>query len=531
MSQESERTQRRQVGASLSWALAGQAARRGGNLLTSLILAQILLPSEIGTFTIPFTVAMFLLALNDLGIGYAVIRHRGDVNEVAPTAVTLAVTSSFTAWMGVIVFAPQIVDLFSSPQNPAPDNAVLFVRLLAVVIVFDGLTMVPGSALTRELREKDRTLCELGGFGATMTTSISVAVAGGGAWALVLGQIVGVTVTAALMIWRSPAKPRPGWDTKVAKGLVSFGLPLAGAGILNQAILNADYVIVNRYLGTDVAGAYFFAFNISNWPVTLVSLAMRRTAMASFSRLQHDLAALRRAFGNAVELLVTVTLPMAALIGTLAEEVITVLFPDEYLIGVIALRFLAAISVVRLLYQLCTDAIAALGRTTTILVVQGLWLGTLVPFMIIGASNWELTGLGVAQFASALGVALPILLWRLATLGFHIGPLAARLVRPLLGTAGLVATAFLVHELGGPAIVRLIVGGIAGLAVYAAIVLPRSDVLPQVLSLVGRGPLASTPAGAEPPAGAGGPVDGHLTDTSRPTVPTPDAAGSRTARR
>ena len=194
--------------------------------------------------------------------------------------------------------------------------------------------------------------------------------------------------------------------------------------------------MVNRYLSLGVAGAYFLAFNVANWPVTMISFAMRRTAMAGFSRLQDDARAMQHAFERSVELLVTATLPMAILISLQAREIILFLFGPKWLAGTTALRFLAGISVIRLVFVLCLDLLAAKGRSMVILWVQVLWFLALVAGLWWGATRHGLVGVGVAQLAAALLVALPLVASCMAREQIHLARVLPRLVRPLLGAVG-----------------------------------------------------------------------------------------------
>ena len=152
---------------------------------------------------------------------------------------------------------------------------------------------------------------------------------------------------------------------------------------------------------------------MSNWPVTLILYAMRRGTVAGFSRLAHDAEALQAAFIGSVRVLVSAVLPMALLIALLASDVLRLLYGPRDVIGATALRFLAGISMVRLVTSLGVDLLTAVGRTAAILWVQVAWFTFLVPTMAWGADHHGLVGVGVAQAVVAGAVALPLLLWRL----------------------------------------------------------------------------------------------------------------------
>jgi PST family polysaccharide transporter len=383
----------------------------------------------------------------------------------------------------VYLTAPAIVALF---HPPAGSPAVGVVRLTAFAIVIDGAIAAQGGLITRELREQIRVSCELVGFAFAITTNFVLAFSGAGAWSLAAGQVIGSAVTGSLIMLRSPTRVRFRWTRKRVGPLARFGFPLMIAGTFGQLILNSDYVLVNRYLSLATAGAYFVAFNVSNWPVSLIHFAMRRSAIGGFSRLQHDRVQLQRAFVQATLLLITATLPMALLSTLLAGDVIDFLFPARYSAGAVALRFLAGISVFRLVFTLCLDLLTVLGRSVAILWVQAFWWIALVAAMWWGATHHGLVGVGVAQFVVALVVALPLLNWCLVREDLHLSPMLSGLKRPLLGCVVLTALCLLarlpLHESG----LRLLAGGAAGAAGYLAVVLPGTPALDRALDVLGR---------------------------------------------
>ncbi len=474
---------KRQIGRSFGWALVGQFAQRGAVFASTLVLARILDQDDFGTYSIAVTITGFLLAVNDLGMAHAIARHRDDdsISELAGTASSIAFSSSVLLYLAAFFAAPALVGLFDPPSG---SHAVGVVRLATLAVVIDGLIAANAGVITRALQERVRTQSELAGTAAALIVNFSVALAGGGPWGLAAAQVSGSAVTATLLMVRSPVRVRMSWNPDRARSLIRFGAPLIGAGAMGQLILNTDYIIVNRYLGTAVAGAYFLAFNISNWPMTLISYSMRRTAVAGFARLQGDPVAVQRAFVSASTLLITATLPMAMLIAQLAPEVLTTAYGERWVTGATALRFLAGVSVLRLFYGLCIELLAALGRSATIFVVQVAWLVSLVIGMWWGAIHHGLVGVGVAQLAVALVVAMPMLLWRLQSLGIRPAQLLPRLLRPALGGVALFAAVHVVRITLDAAVARLLVGGTIGVLAYALVVLPGTPALAQARRLV-----------------------------------------------
>ena len=105
------------------------------------------------------------------------------------------------------------------------------------------------------------------------------------------GEYVGNAVVSLMQFAFVSHRYRPGWDTHLARELLRSGLPIGGATLLAVALLNLDYVLVGRYLGTEALGYYTLAFNLASWPVTFFAVAVARVSVPAFARLQHSPAA------------------------------------------------------------------------------------------------------------------------------------------------------------------------------------------------------------------------------------------------
>src|SRR4051794_10490054 len=96
-----------QVARNFGWSLIGQLLQRGLIWFSTILLVHILDREDYGTYSIAVTVTMFLLALNDLAVGYAITRYQGDdVDELAGTAATLAFGLSVSLYAIVFLAAP-----------------------------------------------------------------------------------------------------------------------------------------------------------------------------------------------------------------------------------------------------------------------------------------------------------------------------------------------------------------------------------------------------------------------------------------
>src|SRR5438067_760391 len=91
--------------------------------------------------------------------------------------------------------------------------------------------------------------------------SIAMAVAGMGAFALVLGALAGEVATGALA-WACAPAPAPRLRRSSVRDLWSYGRPASLAAASWVGFRNCDYAIVAARLGALQAGLYFRAYSI-----------------------------------------------------------------------------------------------------------------------------------------------------------------------------------------------------------------------------------------------------------------------------
>ncbi|MCX4716806.1 oligosaccharide flippase family protein [Streptomyces virginiae] len=462
----------RKVGSAAKWSLINTVVMRLGNFATGIVLARFFLgPEAWGVYGIAQTVLLVLLSANELGVSLAIVRWEGDPRRFAPTVLTLSAASSCLLYAVLFAVAPAVAGVLGSPEA----SGVL--RVMCLCVVLDGLSQVPAGFLTREFAQGRRMAVDGLNFVLSTAVTLLLAVDGWGAMSFAWGSVVGNVAALIGCCLAAPGTLKFGWDREQARALLKFGLPLAGASMLALGVVNVDTMVVGSALDPLALGFYVLAFNISGWPVRIISEAARRVSFAGFSRLADSPQALAAGFARALGVVMAGTVPICVLLAALAAPVVELIYGERWLPAARALPWLMALGLVRIGCELAYDCLVAIGHRRSLIGVQGLWLIILIPALVIGARTGGIVGVAQGHVLVAGVVVVPVFLLALHRGGIRLGTVARACAWPLLGGAVMSAVLLLLERYLGGGVLALLATGAAGTLCYVLCVLPGRALL------------------------------------------------------
>nr|WP_296068246.1 oligosaccharide flippase family protein [uncultured Actinoplanes sp.] len=456
----------RRVATAARWSLVNTVVRRIGTFASGVVLARLFFgPYEWGLYAVGLLVLSMLLSLNEMGVSLALVRWPGDIRRFAPTVLTLSTVSSSIFYLLLYFAAPTVARLLGSP------GATTMLRVLCLSVVIDGISCVPIGRLTREFQQFRRTVVDVLNFGVNTTVTIVLAAMGVGAMSFAWAALAGNLVALAGFAICAPGMLRFGWNGEQARQLLRFGLPLASASLLTLGIVNVDSVVVGSVLGPAALGIYAMAFNMSSWPVRMVSETARRVSFAGFSRLAESPTAFADGFARAYSLVVAASVPICVLLGVLAEPIIHFFYGVQWTAAAVPLQFLAALGLIRTVVELAYDGLAARARKTLML-MQGWWLLALAPVLVLFAHLWGVEGVAAGHVVVAGLLVAPVFLIVLHRLGISARQIVRGSLLPALGGLAMGVVAWATHRLLGDGFAGLAAAGLAATVAYLPFVWP-----------------------------------------------------------
>lgn len=386
----------------LFWMGSAAILARIVDVAATLAVVGLLTREQMGLAALALSACAILESLSGMGIGSALVQAK---ELGAAEKSSLFWLTSGIGWVlgGLLALAGPALGYFYGEPELAPLTAASGVKLLLI-----GMSVVPMQLLGKDLKFKElgavHTLSSL----AEGVIKIALAFAGAGAWALVAGN-VGRGVALLVALW-CLCEFRPALHCALAetRRFMRFGLHVAGSSLLFQVYKNADYFIVGKFLGIEPLGLYRVAFDVAMQPTDAINAVMGRVAFPVYSRLNHDLPALRAAFASNTRSLLLMVAPVAAFVYFAAPELLALIGEGRWMAAVPAVHILVVAGFVRAATVMFAQVYMAIGRPGLSGLDSAVTLGLLIIAFGVGLS--ALPELGILAVCYAWLAVYPLLL-------------------------------------------------------------------------------------------------------------------------
>lgn len=357
------------------WAYAAYIVGRLLTIVTTAILARILVPGDFGLIGFSLVLLAFMEVVRGFGINDALIYTDDNLEDAAATAFVMNIGIGAVQTLVMVLLAPLSTRFFDDSR------IVDVIRLMSLTFLIDGLGRTHDALLQKELEFRRRFMPDLASAIIKGIASIALAWSGAGVWSLVIGNLVGAA-TRTLGKWLVLGwMPRLKFYIDRARELWGYGFYILGFELLNVALEQADQFMIGTFLGAVQLGYYTIAVRIPEMVIANFSIVLTRVIFPSFAKMKDDRSQLIAGFLGTTKYTAFVTVPMGLGMATVAPELIRVVFGDQWENSINFLRVLALLGTMVTLPWSAGDVLKAIGRpdiSTKMLLIEALYTFPLI---------------------------------------------------------------------------------------------------------------------------------------------------------
>lgn len=454
---------KKQASSGFTWTFIQQFGHQFIGFLVSMILARILLPEEFGLVGMIGIFIAIGTGLMDSGLNQSLIRGKEMDQGDYSTVFFFNLIASIILYVIIYFCAPLIANFY---DQPVLTN---LVRVYCLIFIISSFAAVQNARLTKKLDFKTQTIIAIPASIVGGIVGITMAYTGFGVWSLVWNSLV-VSLVGTVQLWLySKWTPDLIFDIKKFKDHFNFGYKLALSGLLDKIFNNIYLIVIGKYFAASQVGFYTRAETLKHLPVRNIANALNKVTYPLFATIQDDDLRLKRVYRQLMQMVTFVVSPVLIFMAVLGEPIFVFLFTEKWLPAVPFFQILCATGILYPIHAYNLNVLKVKGRSDLYLKLE-IIKKVFIAISIAIAIQYGIYALLYSQ------VLLSVFAFFLNSYytGKFIGYTAFQQSRDILPiillstlAGGVIYLTDVYTFLGGQLnIIRILTGGIIGLAVY-----------------------------------------------------------------
>ena len=414
------------IAESAAWTISLRVALRILGVLSTVILARLLVPEDFGLVALATLISAGIELVTGLNFQVWLIRHPAPDRSHYDTVWTLSILRGAATCIGLFALAHPAAIFFEEARLEA------VIQVLASIAFVAGFQNVGIIDFQKHLRfDKDFKLL-LGARVGAITISIMLAW-----WLRDYRALVGGLVAAPLLmvvLSYFMHSYRPGLSLERWREAFRFSKWLLAGDLFLFLYSRADNFLLGKLAATGALGIYTLAHEIASLASSELVMPIRRVLIPGYSKMIEDSSTLRAGFIDGFALILMFGLPLAAGLGLVADPLIRTAVGDKWLAAIPILQVLAIYGMTSVASANLGPVLIALGRTQLLAAFVALGFVILVPAFVLAYEHFGLVGGAWAVSITDVIVLAVGLRVTLRIMGLRIGDLLAPVARTLFAT-------------------------------------------------------------------------------------------------
>ncbi|MCH8499094.1 MAG: lipopolysaccharide biosynthesis protein [Marinobacter sp.] len=340
----------------LIYSSASRYIMRAIGLVTTMVIARLLSPDEIGTFAIASAIVMIMSEFRLLGAGAWLIRENEIPKEKIRRALGLTVLISWGMGGSLLLLAPVISGFYDIPSL-----STVF-QILSVSFFLAPYISIPTSLLSREYEFKRlfyiRLACTLSG----LLCTILLILKGYSYYALAWGYTVNVLVEFVMISIMRPKNSL--WIPAFSnlKEVASFGVFNSISNLLKRATVSIPDMVIGKMGTTFQVGIFSRGLGFVEFVSQTLITGVNPVVLPYLSDIKRAGGDIKQAYLKATVLMGAMVWPVLVVISLASLPAIRIFFGDQWDAAAPIATWLAIWAMLRSVHWFSNDLFMAAGH-------------------------------------------------------------------------------------------------------------------------------------------------------------------------
>lgn len=419
---------------------------------STILVVRLLTPEDFGLVGMAQIFVSLVMIFTEFGLATAIIAYPELGEEQIGQLNTLSIIAGTVAVLIMCAVAVPIGRFFTAPQLP------LVVTAIASIFAINGFRIVPNAILQREFRFRYLAIAESIPSIVGAVAMIGFAALGFHYWTLVIGTVLGSLVATALTVAGRPCRLLWPQLTPEVSSVLKVSWHLWVTRLVWWVQVNADGLVVGRFLGNGPLGAYAMTMSVASQPLDKITSLVTQVSPPFFSAAQADQAALRKMLLVLTGVLAVIVFPMAGGLTVVAPEFVLTILGAKWAAVTPALQLLSTAAAFRSIESLLSPIVVVTGGTRLFMYL-GVIEAAIMSLTFYVGSGFGITGVALGWLVVYPILQLPIYVWVFRRTGVGLTEYFSTLWPALRATVLMVAAVMglnLIMPFDSPASQRLI---------------------------------------------------------------------------
>jgi len=418
-----------------------QAIRFGLSLVSTYILARILIPADFGLIGMVVAFTGFASIIQDMGLSMAVIQKERISHQQVTNLfwINVMICSALALIFGLL--SPFIVAFYHNDHRLYP-----IIWSYAIGIAISGLSIQHSALMTRRMLFTTLAKCNIGATLLSVVCGVASALWGWGYWAIVILNISSIFFNTILLWiicdWR-PSLPK---RRQSITEFVHFGAAISGFNIVNYFSKNSDNIIIGKYVGPTAVGFYTKAYGLLMLPITHLKTPLTTVALPAMSKLQNDPIQYINYYKKYVFVVAFFSMPLIAILGIFAKEIIYVILGSQWLPSSAIFQVLAIASFIEPVSSSSGLVMVSSGKTKKYFLTGCVSSVLFIAGFFISA-KWGVMGITASFAITTYILLLPTLIYSFRNTPIKLSMFFGEILLPMLHSFALVVVLLLTNRI------------------------------------------------------------------------------------